>query len=181
MPSSNLDRSIILTTIVVQRTDVRPKQTFTLEIDIFIIELTTKLKIFVLGVSNAQWNIFSNTPNIKVAKLEAQMVHMYLKVPKVYKIRDKVRSSYTIERLERNHLLSCPHLFYGRSSEIKIMVIAKKEKKKVMHILTLGFESLAYRLLRILIIIKNLCKPFESYIDGYAASKWKTKQQYKTT
>ena len=173
MPSSNLDRSIILTTIVVQRTDVRPKQTFTLEIDIFIIELTTKLKIFVLGVSNA--------PNIKVAKLEAQMVHMYLKVPKVYKIRDKVRSSYTIERLERNHLLSCPHLFYGRSSEIKIMVIAKKEKKKVMHILTLGFESLAYRLLRILIIIKNLCKPFESYIDGYAASKWKTKQQYKTT
>ena len=54
MPSSNLDRSIILTTIVVQRTDVRPKQTFTLEIDIFIIELTTKLKIFVLGVSNAQ-------------------------------------------------------------------------------------------------------------------------------
>ena len=119
--------------------------------------------------------------NIKVAKLEAQMVHMYLKVPKVYKIRDKVRSSYTIERLERNHLLSCPHLFYGRSSEIKMMVIAKKEKKKVMHILTLGFESLAYRLLRILIIIKNLCKPFESYIDGYAASKWKTKQQYKTT
>ena len=173
MPSSNLDRSIILTTIVVQRTDVRPKQTFTLEIDIFIIELTTKLKNFLLGVSNA--------PNIKVAKLEAQMVHMYLKVPKVYKIRDKVRSSYTIERLERNHLLSCPHLFYGRSSEIKIMVIAKKEKKKVMHILTLGFESLAYRLLRILIIIKNLCKPFESYIDGYAASKWKTKQQYKTT
>ena len=176
MPSSNLDRSIILTTIVVQRTDVRPKQTFTLEIDIFIIELTTKLKIFVLAVSNAQW-----TPNIKIAKLETQMVHMYLKVPKVYKIRDKVRSSYTIERLERNHLLSCPHLFYGRSSEIKIMVIAKKEKKKVMHILTLGFESLAYRLLRILIIIKNLCKPFESYIDGYAASKWKTKQQYKTT
>ena len=157
MPSSNLDRSIILTTIVVQRTDVRPKQTFTLEIDIFIIELTTKLKFFLLGVSN------------------------YLKVPKVYKIRDKVRSSYTIERLERNHLLSCPHLFYGRSSEIKIMVIAKKEKKKVMHILTLGFESLAYRLLRILIIIKNLCKPFESYIDGYAASKWQTKQQYKTT
>ena len=171
MPSSNLDRSIILTTIVVQRTDVRPKQTFTLEIDILIIELTTKLKISVLYVSNTRW----------VAKLEAQMVHMYLKVPKVYKIRDKVRSSYTIERLERNHLLSCPHLFYGRSSEIKIMVIAKKEKKKVMHILTLGFESLAYRLLRILIIIKNLCKPFESYIDGYAASKWKTKQQYKTT
>ena len=101
MPSSNLDRSIILTTIVVQRTDVRPKQTFTLEIDILIIELTTKLKISVLYVSNTRW----------VAKLEAQMVHMYLKVPKVYKIRDKVRSSYTIERLERNHLLSCPHLF----------------------------------------------------------------------
>ena len=121
------------------------------------------------------------SPNKKAAKLEAQMVHMYLKVLKVYKIRDKVRLSYTIERLERNHLLSCPHLFYGRSSEIKIMVIAKKEKKKVMHILTLGFESLAYRLLRILIIIKNLCKPFESYIDGYAASKWQTKQQYKTT
>ena len=173
MPWSNLDRSIILTTIVVQRTYERPKQTFTLEIDILIIELTTKLKIFVLDVSN--------TRCIKVAKLEAQIVYMYLKVPKVYKIRDKVRSSYTIERLERNHLLSCPHLFYGKSSEIKIMVIAKKEKKKVMHILTLGFESLAYRLLRILIIIKNLCKPFESYIDGYAASKWKTKQQYKTT
>ena len=121
------------------------------------------------------------SPHIKVAKLEAQMVHMNLKVLKVYKIRDKVRLSYTIERPERNHLLSCPHLFYGRSSEIKIMVIAKKEKKKVMHILTLGFESLAYRLLRILIIIKNLCKPFESYIDGYAASKWQTKQQYKTT
>ena len=119
--------------------------------------------------------------NINVTKLVAQMVHMYIKFPKVYKIIDKVRSSYTIERLERNHLLSCPHLFYGRSSEIKIMVIAKTEKKKVMHILTLGFESLAYRLLRILIIIKNLCKPFESYIDGYAASKWKTKQQYKTS
>ena len=54
MPSSNLDRSIILTTIVVQRTDVRPKQTFTLEIDIFIIELTTKLKNFVLGLSKGQ-------------------------------------------------------------------------------------------------------------------------------
>ena len=49
--------------------------------------------------------------------------------------------------------------FYGRSSEIKIMVIAKEREEEGSAHLTLVFESLAYRLVLIWIIISNLCKP----------------------
>ena len=47
--------------------------------------------------------------------------------------------------------------FYGRSSEIKIMVIAVERRRQCAF--DFGFESLAYRLLLIWIIISNLCKP----------------------